>query len=79
MVRFLAAGKQASESDHDSWTEEVIRRVTSTGEAFFSGVTWRGRRVMRVSVCNWQTSHEDVSRAVSAVASVLESQVELRQ
>jgi len=27
---------------------------------------------MRVSVCNWRTSDEDVRRAVSAVASVLQ-------
>ncbi len=71
MVRFLAHGAHATGTADDRWTEEVIRRIALTGEAFFSGTTWRGRRVMRISVCNWQTGENDVSRAVRAVASVL--------
>jgi glutamate/tyrosine decarboxylase-like PLP-dependent enzyme len=67
LVRFL----DPDGSDHDRRTEEVIAAIRATGEAFFAGTTWRGMRAMRVSVCNWQTSHEDVRRTVSAVASVL--------
>lgn len=55
----------------DSRTDAVIAAIVATGEAFFGGTTWRGRRAMRVSVCNWQTSVEDVDRAVNAVAGVL--------
>jgi len=54
-------------------TDDIIASILATGEAFFGGTTWRGRRAMRVSVCNWQTSEEDVNRAVNAVASVLTS------
>jgi glutamate/tyrosine decarboxylase-like PLP-dependent enzyme len=52
-------------------TDQVIAAIAATGEAFFTGTTWRGMRAMRVSVCNWQTSEEDVRRTVSAVAEVL--------
>ena len=45
--------------------------AAATGEAFFSGTTWRGKRAMRVSVVNWRTTEEDVRRTVAAVASVL--------
>jgi glutamate/tyrosine decarboxylase-like PLP-dependent enzyme len=55
----------------DRRTDEVIAAIVATGEAFFGGTTWRGRRAMRVSVCNWQTSEQDVDRAVAAVARVL--------
>jgi glutamate/tyrosine decarboxylase-like PLP-dependent enzyme len=55
----------------DRRTDEVIAAIVATGEAFFGGTTWRGRRAMRVSVCNWQTSDQDVDRAVKAVAAVL--------
>ena len=55
----------------DRRTDEVIAAIVATGEAFFGGTTWRGRRAMRVSVCNWQTSDQDVERAVKAVAGVL--------
>ena len=52
----------------------MIAGILETGEAFFTGSDWNGQRVMRVSVCNWQTSEEDVSRAVRAVETVLEGE-----
>lgn len=73
LVRFLDPRPNASDEDHDSWTDRVIAAILATGEAFFGGTTWRGRRAMRVSVCNWQTSDEDVERVVSSVASALKS------
>jgi prophage antirepressor-like protein len=63
----------ATEEAHDRRTDEVIPAIQKTGEAFFGGTTWRGRRAMRVSVCNWQTSNDDVERVMKAVASVLTS------
>jgi glutamate/tyrosine decarboxylase-like PLP-dependent enzyme len=67
LVRFL----DPRGSDHDRRTDDVIAGINATGEAFFAGTTWRGMRAMRVSVCNWRTSDEDVRRTVSAVAKVL--------
>ena len=52
-------------------TDEIIARVNRSGEAFFGGTEWRGRRCVRVSVCNWMTSEADVRRAVEAVRSAL--------
>ena len=49
----------------------VMAAILATGEAFFGGTTWRKRRAMRISVCNWHTSAEDVQRVVRAVAKVL--------
>jgi glutamate/tyrosine decarboxylase-like PLP-dependent enzyme len=57
--------------DDDAWTEQVIERVVRSGEAFFGATTWRGQRAMRVSVCNWRTTDDDVERAVAAVSRVL--------
>ncbi len=67
LVRFL----DPQGTDHDGKTDDVIAAITATGEAFFAGTTWRGMRAMRISVCNWLTSDEDVRRTVSAVAKVL--------
>ncbi|WP_304165869.1 pyridoxal-dependent decarboxylase [Phenylobacterium aquaticum] len=67
LVRFLAAGPGASEADHDRRTDAVIAAINASGEALFGGVTWRGRRCMRVSVSNWRTDADDVARAVVAV------------
>jgi len=52
-------------------TDDVIAAINATGEAFFSGTTWRGQRAMRVSVVSWKTTDEDVDRVVDAVANVL--------
>ncbi|HJP91935.1 MAG TPA: aminotransferase class V-fold PLP-dependent enzyme [Pyrinomonadaceae bacterium] len=73
LVRFLDQRPGATQEDHDRRTDEVIAEILKTGEAFFGGTSWRGRRAMRVSVCNWQTSDEDVQRVVRAVASVLKA------
>jgi aromatic-L-amino-acid decarboxylase len=71
LVRFLDPRPDATEPDHDRQTDKTISRIVATGEAFFGGTTWRGKRCMRVSVCNWQTDENDVERAVQAVRRVL--------
>ena len=73
LVRFLDPKPDASESDHARRTDQVIAAILATGEALFSGSDWNGHRVMRVSVCNWQTSETDVDRAVAAGAQALTS------
>ncbi len=71
LVRFLEPTRYAAESDHDRRTDAVIAAILKTGEAFFGGTTWRGRRAMRISVTNWRTTDTDVDRVVNAVAGVL--------
>ena len=71
LVRFVDQRPGASEEDHDRRTDEVIRAIQEAGVAYFGGTTWRGRRAMRVSVCNWLTSDEDVERAVNSVLKAL--------
>ncbi|MFL5297757.1 MAG: pyridoxal phosphate-dependent decarboxylase family protein [Phenylobacterium sp.] len=71
LVRFLSPKLDAAEADHDRRTDDVIAAINATGEAFFGGVTWRGRRCMRISVCNWRTSDADVARAIAATRAVL--------
>ena len=48
--------------------DAVIQKINATGEAFFFGATWRGRRAMRVSVVNWCTTTAEVNKAIAAVA-----------
>jgi glutamate/tyrosine decarboxylase-like PLP-dependent enzyme len=66
LVRFLSP-----DDDHDRRTDEVIGRIQAGGVAWFGGTTWRGRRAMRISVCNWRTSDEDVERTIAAVRAAL--------
>jgi aromatic-L-amino-acid decarboxylase len=71
LVRFLDQRNGATPDDHDARTDAVIAAINATGEAFFGGVTWQGRRAMRVSVVNWRTSDADVARTIDAVRRVL--------
>jgi glutamate/tyrosine decarboxylase-like PLP-dependent enzyme len=66
LVRFVDPA-----GDHDARTDAVIRRIARGGEAWFGPATWRGRRVMRISVSSWRTGPEDVERTVAAVAAAL--------
>lgn len=73
LVRFLDPRPAATETDHDAWTDAITAAVLAAGEALFSNTTWRGKRCMRISVCNWQTSARDVERAIAAVSGVLQA------
>ena len=71
LVRFRDPRPGATAADHDRHTDQVIERVAAGGEAFFTAATWRGQRVMRISVCNWRTTDADIARAIAAVAASL--------
>jgi glutamate/tyrosine decarboxylase-like PLP-dependent enzyme len=71
LVRFYDARPGATEEDHDKRTDEVMAAINATGEAFFTGTTWRGKRCMRVSVSSWRTTADDVDRAVAAAERAL--------
>jgi glutamate/tyrosine decarboxylase-like PLP-dependent enzyme len=53
--------------DADAWNDEVVTRIGRDGTAYFSGTTWRGARLMRVSVSDHATDEQDVDRAVTAL------------
>lgn len=78
LLRFSDPRPGLDESHHDQWTDEVIGEIQATGEAFFTGSAWHGRRVMRVSVCNWRTTEEDVLRAVRGVEQILSRKLNAR-
>jgi glutamate/tyrosine decarboxylase-like PLP-dependent enzyme len=52
----------------DERTDEVLRAVQESGEAWMSGTVWDGRKAIRISVSNWQTSDADVDRTLGAFA-----------
>jgi hypothetical protein len=41
--------------------------IRAEGLAFFSGTTYRGERLMRISVSDWATDTDDVDRVAEAL------------
>ena len=68
LVAFLDPHGRSS----DEWNDRVIAEINKEGTSFFSGTTWNGRRAMRISVSNWQTSSEDVTRTIAGVECALQ-------
>ncbi|MFF5184458.1 pyridoxal phosphate-dependent decarboxylase family protein [Streptomyces sp. NPDC000345] len=56
-----------AEFGDDARTDRVLDRLLDDGTAWISGSTWRGRRVMRISVSNWSTTDDDVTRTLDAI------------
>jgi aromatic-L-amino-acid decarboxylase len=52
-------------------SDAVIAAINASGEAFLSGGIWNGARVMRISVCGWNTSTDDVARTLAAARNAL--------
>jgi len=52
--------------EDDETTDAAIAAVQASGEAWLGGTTWDGRRAIRISVSNWQTSEDDVERTIAA-------------
>jgi glutamate/tyrosine decarboxylase-like PLP-dependent enzyme len=62
LVRWLAP-----DGDHDRFNDLVVERVQREGTAFFSGTTYNGMRLMRISVSDWATDEKDVEVSVQAL------------
>lgn len=67
LVRFLDPAGE----DHDAFTDRVIAALQADGTAYFTGMTWRGMTVMRVSVVGWNTTPSDAEATLAAAGSVL--------
>ncbi len=52
--------------EDDDETDRVIAAIQDGGEAWLGGTVWDDRRAIRISVSNWQTSEDDVARAIAA-------------
>lgn len=57
--------------DGSNISDSVIAAINTGGEAFVSGGSWNGERVMRISVCGWNTNAQDVARTVAAAGEAL--------
>jgi glutamate/tyrosine decarboxylase-like PLP-dependent enzyme len=55
----------------DEITDAVIDRVQRAGTCWLSGSTFRGQKVMRISVVSWQTTAEDIDISAQSILEAL--------
>jgi glutamate/tyrosine decarboxylase-like PLP-dependent enzyme len=51
-------------------TRRVIEALQADGTCWCGGTVWQGRTAMRISVCSWATTDEDVERSIEAMLRV---------
>jgi glutamate/tyrosine decarboxylase-like PLP-dependent enzyme len=56
IVRF---GANETPERGDQLTQETIKRIQQDGVCFAGGAKWRGKQIMRISVCGGETTEED--------------------
>lgn len=54
--------------DTDQITNRTISHLQYSGECWVGGAQWNGRPVIRVSICSWATTENDINRTASAFA-----------
>jgi aromatic-L-amino-acid decarboxylase len=59
LVRFACDGTNV--------TDEVIDAVQREGTCWMGGTQWDGEPAMRISVCNWRTTEDDIGRSARAI------------
>lgn len=51
----------------DATTRAVEQALLADGDAWMTGSTWQGRRVLRIAVSNWATDEAQVERTLAAL------------
>ena len=59
LVRFACDGTNV--------TDQVIDAAQREGTCWMSGTEWDAEPAMRISVCNWRTTEDDIRRSAGAI------------
>lgn len=65
--------------ENDELTKKVMHNIQELRECWLGGSKWFGKAVMRVSVCSWMTTEEDITRSVASFKKALEQEVSSAQ
>ncbi len=52
--------------DSDKITEQTMQYIQESGECWVGGAVWDGKTVIRISICSWATTKDDITRSVKA-------------
>jgi len=52
--------------DTHEQTNATLKNIQKSGECWCGGSVWNGEPVIRISVCSWATTANDINRSVAA-------------
>ncbi len=58
----------------DATNRTIIDEIQREGTCWCGVTVWQGRTAMRISVCNWSTTTEDVDRSLDAILAIARQQ-----
>lgn len=59
----------------DHITAHVLKNIQELRECWLGGSLWLGKKVMRVSICSWATTEEDISISVKSFEKAMKLQI----
>jgi hypothetical protein len=71
-ILFSVAPSDLAGSPADAFTEAVIAAIQADGTCWLGGTTWRGRRRLRLSICNYRTSEADIDLSAEAICRAID-------
>jgi glutamate/tyrosine decarboxylase-like PLP-dependent enzyme len=70
LVQFVPS--RGDPRDEGAFTMDVVAAVQKDGTCWLGSTQWKGRRAMRVSICNWSTTEEDIDRSAAAILRIVD-------
>ncbi|WP_109298873.1 aminotransferase class V-fold PLP-dependent enzyme [Aquimarina sp. AU474] len=63
--------------ENDERTKEMIQYVQESKECWVGGSTWQEKQVIRISICSWMTSKQDIERTIAVFEKAIKNKCRL--
>ena len=54
-------------------SKQIVNFIQESGECWLGGTVWNGKAAIRISVCSWRTTEEDIDRTIRLFVEAKES------
>jgi len=62
--------------DDDEITQDTLKKIQDLRECWVGGSAWEGKRAIRISVCSWATTPDDITRSTKSFERALNETME---
>jgi glutamate/tyrosine decarboxylase-like PLP-dependent enzyme len=71
-VLFAVTPAEMDATAADAFADAVVAGIQADGTCWLGGTVWRGRRLLRLSICNYRTSEADIDLSAVAICRVVD-------